>query len=96
MTEPVPPRVSHLLEVSLYLDDLDRAQGFYRRLFGAETLLRDGRMAGLAVPGGAVLLPFRRGVSVAPSPTPGGTSRCFRDPDGHSVEIATLGLWATW
>ena len=124
------------------MDDLDRSEEFYTRLLGAERLLRDGRMAGLAVPGGSVLLLFARGGSIEPCPTPGGTIPphdahggqhiCFampwgelaawedylatigvavesrvtwpragtslylRDPDGHSVEIATPGLWATW
>lgn len=142
MDDPSPPRLSHLLEVSLYVDDLDRSVRFYTRLSGAELLLRDDRMAALAVPGGSVLLLFRRGGSTAASPTPGGTipphdahghqhicfamprgelaawerhldalgvaresrvtwpragtSLYFRDPDGHSVEIATPGLWATW
>lgn len=26
----------------------------------------------------------------------GGTSLYFRDPDGHSVEVATPGLWPNW
>lgn len=137
-----PPRLSHLLEVSLHVDDLDRAEQFYTRLLGAECLLRDARMSGLAVPGSSVLLLFARGGSVAPCPTPGGTIPphdahghqhiCFampwgelaawerhldaigvalesrvtwprggtslylRDPDGHSVELATPGLWASW
>jgi catechol 2,3-dioxygenase-like lactoylglutathione lyase family enzyme len=26
----------------------------------------------------------------------GGTSLYFRDPDGHSVEVATPGIWATY
>ena len=26
----------------------------------------------------------------------GGTSLYFRDPDGHSVEVATPGLWPSW
>ena len=26
----------------------------------------------------------------------GGTSLYFRDPDGHSVEIATPGVWETY
>jgi catechol 2,3-dioxygenase-like lactoylglutathione lyase family enzyme len=28
--------------------------------------------------------------------THGGTSLYFRDPDGHSLEVATPGLWATY
>jgi catechol 2,3-dioxygenase-like lactoylglutathione lyase family enzyme len=26
----------------------------------------------------------------------GGTSLYFRDPDGHSIELATRGTWPTW
>lgn len=136
------PRVGHLLETSLYVGDLDRAEAFYRRVFGFETFLRDGRMCGMGVPGGGVLLLFREGGSVRPSPTPtgdipphdghgelhlafaipvgelaaweshlaaesillesrvtwprGGVSLYFRDPDGHSVEVATPGLWPSY
>jgi catechol 2,3-dioxygenase-like lactoylglutathione lyase family enzyme len=28
--------------------------------------------------------------------THGGTSLYFRDPDGHSLEVATPGLWPNW
>jgi catechol 2,3-dioxygenase-like lactoylglutathione lyase family enzyme len=136
------PRVSRQLESSLYVADLARSRAFYEQVFGFETLLVEERMAGLAVPGGSVLLLFRRGGSVDPSPTPGGTipphdgqgtlhlcfavplaeldawerhleglgivvesrvtqsfgglSLYFRDPDGHSLEIAGPGLWAIY
>ncbi len=139
---PIMPRLSHMLEQGIYVDDLDRAQAFYERVIGLEPFLRDDRMAGLGVPGGSVLLLFRRGGSVEPSPTPNGTipphdatghqhlcfamplgeldaweahlaragvalesrvtwprggiSLYFRDPDGHSVEVATPGLWPSW
>ncbi len=135
------PRLSGLLETSLYVADLGRSRGFYRRVFGFEELLVDERMAGLAIPGGVLLL-FKVGGSVHPSPTPGGTipphdgrgtqhlafaipvaalaeweahlqaehvpvesrviqhfggtSLYFRDPDGHSVEVATPGLWRVY
>ncbi len=134
-----PPRVSGVMETSLYVADLDAAQAFYQRLFGFEVFLSDGRMRALGVPGGQVLLLFRHGGSVQPSPAPTGfipphdasgrqhvcfaipwtglgdwerhlreqgvaleskvswpgrgTSLYFRDPDGHSVEVATPGLW---
>ncbi|MBV8459227.1 MAG: VOC family protein [Acetobacteraceae bacterium] len=133
------PRVSGVLETSLYVVDLDRAQAFYARVFGFETFVDDGRMCAMGVPGSQVLLLFRRGSTDAPAPTPGGvipphygegalhvcfaipfgelaawerhlraeniaiesriswprggTSLYFRDPDGHSVEVATPGLW---
>ena len=136
------PRVSHILETSLYVADLDRSRAFYEDLFGFEPMLSDQRMVALEVPGGGVLLLFRHGGSREPSHTPdgtipahdgagslhlcfgipvleleawaghlgdkgipvesritwpnGGTSLYFRDPDGHSLEVATPGLWANW
>ena len=136
------PRVTGQLESSLYVADLDRSRAFYEKVFGLETLLQEERMVGLAVPGGSVLLLFRRGGSVEPSVMPGGTipphdgqgtlhlcfavplaeldvwaqhldalgiaiesrvtqsfggrSLYFRDPDGHSLEVAGPGLWATY
>ncbi len=137
---PVGPPVARVLETSLYVDDLDRAQDFYMRLFGFTELLRDARMCALAVPGRQVLLLFRRGGSQVASHSPigvipahdargaqhlcfsiahvdvaawethlaeagiaiesrlhwpkGGISLYFRDPDGHSLEVGTPGLWA--
>ena len=122
--------------------DLDRSRAFYEEVFGFETLLQEERMVGLAVPGGSMLLLFRRGGSIEPSVMPGGTipphdgqgtlhlcfavplaeldawgqhldalgipiesrvtqsfggrSLYFRDPDGHSLEVAGPGLWATY
>lgn len=136
------PRVTGQLESSLYVADLERSRAFYQRVFGFEALLEEDRMVALAVPGGSVLLLFRRGGSVEPSPTPGGTipshdgqgtlhlcfavplaelgawerhlgalgipiesrvtqsfggtSLYFRDPDGHSLEVAGPGLWAIY
>jgi catechol 2,3-dioxygenase-like lactoylglutathione lyase family enzyme len=134
-----PARVTQVLETSLYVADLDRAQAFYERLFGFPVFLRDGRMCAMGTPGAAMLLLFRHGMTDTPAPTPGGfvpphhgegrqhlcfaipgedlqawqarlgelgiavesrvdwsgraTSLYFRDPDGHSLELATPGLW---
>jgi catechol 2,3-dioxygenase-like lactoylglutathione lyase family enzyme len=133
------PRLSHILETSLYVSDLDVSREFYQRVLGGEVFLQDARMCALGVAGGGVLLLFIRGGSAEPSETPngtipshdgqgvlhlafaiprceldaweahlaaeditiesritwprGGTSLYFRDPDGHSVEVATPGLW---
>ena len=141
MTGPCP-RISGVLETSLYVMDLGRARDFYTRVFGFETFLLDRRMCALGVASGQVLLLFRKGGSVHPSPTPGGaipahdgdgrlhlcfaipmgelrtweahlkqqavpvesrvtwpnggTSLYFRDPDGHSLEVATPGLWPNY
>lgn len=138
---PSPPQaVIRILETALYVEDLDRAEAFYARVFGFPTMLGDDRLKALAVPGRGVLLLFRRGGSREPAVTPfgaipphdgagvlhvafaipaggvaeweahlaglgiaiesrldwpqGATSLYFRDPDGHSVEVATPGLWA--
>ena len=61
-----------MLETALYVEDLDRAQHFYEALFGLEVMLRDERMAALAVPGRQVLLLFKNGASLEPAPTPFG------------------------
>lgn len=133
------PRISHVLETSLYVADLDRSQRFYEGLFGFPCAFRNSRMCALEVPGGQMLLLFRQGGSVQPSRMPqgvvpahdgtgnlhlafaipqraldewadhlarsgvavesriawpqGGISLYFRDPDGHSLEVATPGLW---
>jgi catechol 2,3-dioxygenase-like lactoylglutathione lyase family enzyme len=138
VTAPVP-RVSGVLETSLYVADLDRSREFYQRVFGFEPFMCDGRMCALGVPAEHVLLLFRHGMTNEPAPGPdgfipphhgrgelhlcfsipfgelaaweahlrrhgievesrlhwprGGTSLYFRDPDGHSLEVATPGLW---
>ena len=66
------PRVNGLLETSLYVEDLDHACAFYKRIFGFETFFADGRMCALGVPGGGVLLLFRRGATNQPAPAGGG------------------------
>ncbi len=139
---PTVPRMSHILETSLYVADLDVSGAFYQRILGGEPFLRDARMCALGLPGAGVLLLFVRGGSAEPSTTPagtipahdgqgtlhvafaiprgelaaweahlaaqdvpiesritwprGGTSLYFRDPDGHSVEVATPGLWPNY
>lgn len=133
------PRISQILETSLYVDDLDRSGAFYERVFGFATMFHDDRMRAMEVPGEQVLLLFRHGMTDQPAPVPGGvipphhgrgalhlafaipfaelaawethltrleiavesrikwpaggTSLYFRDPDGHSLEVATPGLW---
>jgi catechol 2,3-dioxygenase-like lactoylglutathione lyase family enzyme len=133
------PRISQILETSLYVEDLDRSRRFYERLFGFTVIMQDERMCAMEVPGEQVLLLFRHGMTDEPAPAPdgfipphhgqgslhlafaipygelaawrahlaeqdvalesrlkwphGGTSLYFRDPDGHSLEVATPGLW---
>ncbi|MEK7468945.1 MAG: VOC family protein [Planctomycetota bacterium] len=136
------PRITRVLETALYVDDLDRAVGFYRGVMALRVLFLNPRMAALDAGQGTVLLLFRRGASAAGAGGPdgwipphdgagpahfafaiqaedlaeweahlaahrvtvesqitwerGGTSVYFRDPDGHSVELATPGVWETY
>ncbi len=140
------PAITHVLETSLYVADLDAAEAFYRGLFDFPVFLRDDRMAALGLPGHSVLLLFRAGGSLTASVTPFGTipphgpsqggegqqhlcfaiadaalaeweqaleasglpvesrvawdsgsvSLYFRDPDGHSIELATPRLWPNY
>ncbi len=97
MTEPVP-RLSHLLETSIYVRDLDRAQSFYRRVFGLEPFLEDDRMRGLGLPGNAVLLLFLAGGSTRPTPTDGGGDIPPHDGGGSvhlsfAIPWGELGRW---
>jgi catechol-2,3-dioxygenase len=133
------PSISHILETSLYVADIDRSAEFYQRVFSFDMIFQDDRMCALRVPGSGVLLLFKENGSLQPHPTPGGiipphggsgqlhlcfaiplaglegwiahlaeqkialesrviqyfggTSLYFRDPDGHSLEVATPGLW---
>ncbi len=77
------PRLSHLLETSIYVADLDRAQGFYQRVLGLELFLRDDRMSALGLPGNAVLLLFRAGGSTEPTPTDDGDAIPPHDGGGR-------------
>jgi catechol-2,3-dioxygenase len=133
------PRVSQILETSLYVEDLEQSRRFYECLLGFTAFFQDERMCAMEVPGEQVLLLFRHGMTDQPAPGPdgmipphhgrgalhlafaipygelaawqehlsrqnvalestlhwpgGGTSLYFRDPDGHSLEVATPGLW---
>lgn len=71
MAPPIP-RLSGILETSLYAATLDRARDFYQRVFGFEVMYQDSRMCALAVAPGQVLLLFQRGATDTPAPVPGG------------------------
>lgn len=66
------PRITGVLETSLYVDDLDTARAFYQRLFGFETFFCDARMCAMGVASSQVLLLFRRGATDQPAPAAGG------------------------
>src|SRR5262245_41839254 len=73
--------VSRLLETALYVEDLERSARFYQQVLGLGAV--DGTAAEketwsrvlrpLALPGGQVLLLFRKGATTAIAVLPGGT-----------------------
>ena len=76
--------VRGVIETALYVDDLERAQGFYERVFGFTELMREPhRLHALSVSDQQVLLLFRVGGSVQPTSTPGGT---IPPHDGHGPQ----------
>jgi catechol-2,3-dioxygenase len=67
------PKLNHVLETALYVDDLGRAAGFYADILGLAPLYADERLRAFAVGGRGVLLLFRRGASLETVRLPGGT-----------------------
>ncbi len=68
----MPPSITRILETALYVGDLDRAEHFYKALFGLDVMLRDDRMSALALPDRQVLLLFKIGATEEPAHTPFG------------------------
>jgi len=69
---PAMPAINGLLETAIYVEDVQRAAAFYRRLFGFETLLESERLVALDVAGKDVLLLFKKGATTKPFATSGG------------------------
>jgi catechol 2,3-dioxygenase-like lactoylglutathione lyase family enzyme len=67
------PELGGVLETALYVDDLDRALGFYRDVLELRQLFRDDRLCAYSVGDRNVLLLFRRGASLETAFMPGGT-----------------------
>lgn len=59
-TSRAAPPLGRVLETGLYVDDLDRARGFYEGVLGLVPMLSDARFVAYPV-GGTVLLLFLRG-----------------------------------
>lgn len=65
------PKLDHVLETSLYFDDLDAAQRFYEQVLELKPIFNDARLRAYAI-GTTVLLLFNRGASTAAVELPGG------------------------
>jgi catechol 2,3-dioxygenase-like lactoylglutathione lyase family enzyme len=68
--------VTRLLETALYVDDVDRSCEFYERVLRLGPLVgevQNAQFRPLHVPGGQVLLLFRKGSTTETAVLPGGT-----------------------
>jgi catechol 2,3-dioxygenase-like lactoylglutathione lyase family enzyme len=66
--ERMMPSVNGILEMALYVDDLQRSARFYQSLFGFAPLVVAERLVALAVREGQVLLLFKKQASRQLSP----------------------------
>ena len=91
------PTVSGVLEVSLYVDDLDRSAEFYSKLFQFKILTSDERLCALSVDGRQVLQLFRKGSTSQPTETRGGSIPAHGGSGevhvAFSIAEADWGVW---
>lgn len=90
-------RIRGIVETSLYVDDLERSETFYRDVLDMRVLVGDDRFRALDA-GGQVLLLFRKGASREDVPTPGVGTIPGHDGDGHlhvafGVEPGSIETW---
>ena len=72
MASPAPP-LSGVLETALYVDDMERARGFYEGVLGLSPMFGDARLTAYPVGRRSALLIFRRGAATETAHLPGGT-----------------------
>jgi catechol 2,3-dioxygenase-like lactoylglutathione lyase family enzyme len=66
------PRITGVLETSLYISDLLRAARFYEEVLGFQRMFSDDRLCALAVSDKQVLLLFKLGASIEETHLAGG------------------------
>lgn len=97
--KPEVPRVDGVVETVLYVDDLARAVGFYREVLGLRVIAGDGVRFQAFDSGapGRVLLLFKRGATLEPTPVTGGV---IPPHDGSGPAHVGFGIaagaWDAW
>lgn len=76
------PPLGRVVETGLYVDDLDRARGFYETVLGLIPMMADARFVAYPV-GDTVLLLFLRGAADGPLPLPFGGAIPAHDGAGR-------------
>ena len=87
------PRITRVLETSLYVDDIAASARFYEEVMGLNAISKGDRLVALNAGEGT-----GSGIEIESEVTwtRGGRSLYFRDPDGHLVELATPGVWEVY
>ncbi len=81
MSKTGVPRINGVIETILYVDDLPQGVAFYRDIMGLEPMIGDpATFQSFDSGGGRVLLLFKRGGTLTPTPVPGGI---IPPHDGH-------------
>ncbi|MFQ5742991.1 MAG: VOC family protein, partial [Acidobacteriota bacterium] len=94
------PPLQGMLEFGLYVEDVERAAAFYRRLFGFRPLVSNERIGALDVESKQILLLFKHGASTEPMKVPGGVLPPH-DGKGTShlafaIQTSDLDQWELW
>lgn len=74
------PPIAGVLETGLYVDDVERARGFYEGVLGLTPMVADARLCAYDAGPASVLLLFKRGGTLEPVVLPGGA---IPPHDGH-------------
>jgi catechol 2,3-dioxygenase-like lactoylglutathione lyase family enzyme len=88
------PKLSRVLETSLYVDDIDRSARFYQAIFGFSIIDAGERLIALGVEGQQVLLLFRKGGSAhLPSAAHDGAGQLHL---AFAIPTEELSDWEDW
>lgn len=96
-----PPALTGVAETALVVEEVARAAGFYRQIFGFDAMLQNERLCALNVKPGQVLLLFQRGGSLDDIQLPGGILPGGMDAEGRghmafAIAGEHLESWQRW
>jgi catechol 2,3-dioxygenase-like lactoylglutathione lyase family enzyme len=98
MKNDVPPPINGVIETILYVDDLPRATKFYETVLGLKPMVGDPeRFLSIDSGAGRVLLLFKRGGTVEPTPVTGGVIPPHDGTGPHHIAFAIAAAdYAAW
>jgi catechol 2,3-dioxygenase-like lactoylglutathione lyase family enzyme len=93
-----PPPIEGIVESVLYVEDMARAVAFYRDELGLEPMVGDpARFQSFRAGERQVLLLFKRGGTLQPTPVPGGVIPPHDGGGSHHIGFAvTEGAYEAW